>query len=1080
MSKAIRTVLLLALALVGVSAAPNPGRELVWMNSSLTPEQRADALIAQMTLEQKVQQLSNDVRPAQDPANRPRGCGFAGSGRHIQGIPELGIPTVRMTNGSIGIIGGDCQPNPVGTGVPSTSAVAATFNPDLGRQLGDILGEEARLHGHQVLLGPTVNPVRHPYGGRNYQTYSEDPYLAGVMGAETIKGIQAHGIHAVPKHYAGNEQETSRRVGESAIPPRALHEIYLLPFEMAVKDTQPASIMCSYNRLNGVSACSNAELLGATLRDKWGFGGYVMTDRSALHDLAPSIKAGVDWELAHRTPVHYALEPQPDRPDNPASEGIRAALEAGSITMADIDQMLRRRYVQMFKFGHFDTDFDVLFEASPDFFSHGLMARDIAEQAIVLLKNENNVLPLSPASLQSVALIGATWYAGIAKLPVRGGDDNTPFNEPGTPPYTVTPQEGLENVLRSFGSSATVTYESGGGTGTQADIDRAVALARNSDVVIVMVGDDPSEGCDLPTLRLPIIPPADLDFCAWNEVTPGGYTLPTTARGTGTDQEALMQALTADPAVAQKMVVVLKTQGMVLMPWLDKVPALLEAWYPGQEDGNVVANVLFGLRNPSGKLPVTFGASEREAAYATTAQFPGVWGPPPFWSDDEAMSPQYSEGLQVGYRWYEANGVTPVFPFGFGLSYTTFGYSGLSVTRGVNATGQTVLNVTYTITNTGSRQGAEASQVYLTLPIAAEQPSKRLVGFRKVDLMPGASQQVTVTIDASASNHPLSYWVPENDAPVAGWSRRAWRTASGDYTVHVGTSSAETPLEASVSVSGSGGGAKLGDFDGDGRVDVTVFRPSDGTWYINYGSTSAAFQWGDSADRPTLGDYDGDGRTDLAVYRPAGGTWHIVHSSTGAGTTIAWGNALDDVAVPGDYDGDGKTDLAVFRPSTATWLILQSATGTTATLPWGTSGDLPVPGDYNGDGKIDVAVFRPSTGIWYVSFTGGGGVEIPWGTSDDIPVPGDYDGDGATDIAVFRPSDSTWYVRSIIPGTAATVPWGAAADLPVPGDYNGDAITDIAVFRPSTATWYVLMSGSNSTFELQWGTAGDLPVLRRP
>jgi beta-glucosidase len=778
---------------------------LPWMNTSLTAQQRADLLIAQMTLEQKVQQLSNDVRPAEDPANRPPGCGFQNSGRHIQGIPELHIPTVRMTNGSTGIIGGDCQPNPVGTGVPSTSAVAATFNPDLAWQLGDILGDEARLHGHQVLLGPTINPVRHPYGGRNYQTYSEDPFLSGLLGSETIKGIQANLVHAVAKHFAGNEQETSRRVGDSVIPPRALHEIYLLPFEMAVKDAHPASIMCSYNRLNGVSACSNAELLDTTLRRRWGFDGYVITDRSALHDLAPSIKAGVDWELAHETPVHYALDPQPDRPDNKASEGIRAALAAGSITIADIDRMLRRRYTQMFTFGHFDTNFDALFEATPDFLSHGRTAREIAEQAIVLLKNENSFLPLSTANLRSVALIGAPWYAGIAKLPVRGGDDNTPFNEPGNPPYSVSPQEGLENVLRSLGSSATIKYESGGGTGTAADIDRAVDLARKSDVVIVMVGDDPSEGCDLPTLRLPTVPPADLDFCAWNELTPGQYTQPATERGTGTDQEALMQALTADPTIAQKMVVVLKTQGMILMPWLDKIPALLEAWYPGQEDGHAVANVLLGVRNPSGKLPVTFGTSEREAAYATTAQFPGVWGPPPFWSDDEALSPQYTEGLQVGYRWYEANGVQPVFPFGFGLSYTTFAYSGLSISPNVSTgTGQPMLTVSYTITNTGRMRGAEASQVYLTLPPAAGESGKRLVGFRKIDLMPGESRQVTVTVDGSASNHPFSYWVPVNDAPMPGWSNGTWQTAGGAYTVHVGTSSATTPLVATFPLAGGG------------------------------------------------------------------------------------------------------------------------------------------------------------------------------------------------------------------------------------------------------------------------------------
>src|SRR5688572_10268456 len=299
------------------------------------------------------------------------------------------------------------------------------------------------------------------------------------------------------------------------------------------------------------------------------------------------------------------------------------------------------------------------------------------------------------------------------------------------------------------------------------------------------------------------------------------------------------------------MVVVLKTEGMVLMPWLDRVPALIEAWYPGQEDGNAVANILFGVRNPSGKLPMTFGNSEREAAHATREQFPGATVPPPHWLDRPRLEARYTEGLRMGYRWYEANNVTPVFPFGFGLSYTTFEYSDLSVVSSVSSVNRqsgtvnqagtnqpsgttsqpsgtpsqpsptvnqqsptvnqqtvtlnqqpgTVLTVTYTITNTGTRQGAESSQVYLTLPAEAGEPSKRLVGFKKVDLMPGASETVTVTIDSSASNHPLSFWVPDNDAPVEGWANGDWRTASGDYTVHVGTSSADTPLQQNVSVS---------------------------------------------------------------------------------------------------------------------------------------------------------------------------------------------------------------------------------------------------------------------------------------
>ena len=794
------------LVITGVLAQPSPQilspprtsvPPLPWMNADLTPEQRADLLIAAMTLEQKVEQLSNDTRPAEIAANRPPGCEFTPIGRHIQGIPELGIPTVRMINGGTGVRGGDCLPEPQATALPSTPASAATFNPELNRRLGDLLGDEARRDGHQVMLAPGMNLHRHPYGGRNYEYQSEDPYLSGVMAVEQIKGIQANGIHANAKHFVANEQETQRRQMAAVVPPRALHELYLIPFEMAVKDAKPASIMCAFPEINGVSACSSEDLLKTTLRERWGFEGYVVTDRRALHDLAPSIKAGMDWELAHITPLHYVLEPQPGQRGNPGSEGIRAALAGRQYHNGDIDQMLRRRYVQMFEFGHFDTDFDVLYEAVPDFLAHGLVAREIAEQGIVLLKNENNFLPLNASSIKSVALIGAEWFAGMAKLPPRSvRADNAGV----VAPYTVTPKNGLENVLRAMGSAATVTYNSAGGTGKKADRDAAVELARKSDIVIVMVGDNAHELCDRENLSLPIIPPSDPNFCAFDD---GGAEVPRKPdRGTGTHQENLMRELTVAPGVAQKMVVVLKTEGMVLMPWLAHVPALVEAWYPGQEDGNAVANILFGLRNPSGKLPMTFGNSEREAAYATTEQFPGVLVDPPPWLKVKRLSVQYSEGLQMGYRWYEANNVKPVFPFGFGLSYTTFAYSELSVVPTVDMqTGSAALTVTYTITNTGTRQGAEASQVYLTLPAEATQPSKRLVGFHKVDLMPGSSEQVTVSIDSSASNHPLSYWVPENDAPVTGWGNGSWSTPSGDYTVHVGTSSADTPLEQTINVS---------------------------------------------------------------------------------------------------------------------------------------------------------------------------------------------------------------------------------------------------------------------------------------
>jgi beta-glucosidase len=508
------------LGIAGVLAQPSPQLlspqrtsvpPLPWIDAQLPPEERADLLIAAMTLEQKVQQLSNDTRPAELDANRPPGCEFTRIARHIQGIPELGIPTVRMVNGGTGVRGGACLPEPQATALPSTPASAATFNPELNRQLGDVLGDEARRHGHQVMLAPGMNLHRVPFGGRNYEYQSEDPYLSGVMVVEQIKAIQANGIHANAKHFAVNEQESQRRQLATVVPPRALHELYLLPFEMAVKDAEPASIMCAFPELNGVSACSNPDLLKTTLRERWGFKGYVMTDRQALHDVAPSIKAGVDWELAHIAPQFYTLEPQPGF----GREGIAAALAAGKITVADIDQMLRHRYVQMFKFGHFETDFDALYEAVPDFLTHGLVAREIAEQGIVLLKNENNFLPLNPANIKSVALIGAEWFAGMAKLPPRSiRADNVNV----VAPYTVTPQEGLTNVLRSMGSAATVTYNSAGGTGKKADRDAAVELAMNSDIVIVMVGDNPHELCDRETLSLPVIPPTDPEFCAWDEL----------------------------------------------------------------------------------------------------------------------------------------------------------------------------------------------------------------------------------------------------------------------------------------------------------------------------------------------------------------------------------------------------------------------------------------------------------------------------------------------------------------------------------------------------------------------------------
>src|SRR4051794_595018 len=767
-------------AMTGATKGDKP-----WMNTELSAEERTELLIDAMTMEQKIQQIAisrfneNDTGETvvinkggtskyQNGEFAPQGtlpgCEWQDTGRQIRGIEELGIPTIRMTNGGTGVKGGSCHNDPEATGLPSTPAMAATFNGELNYEAGRILGEETRAFAHHVLLGPGMNLLRHPYGGRNYEYFSEDPYLTGTLATEQVKGIQDQGVQAQLKHLAGNEQETERWTMGVQVPSKAMNELYMLPFEMTVKDANPASVMCSFPDVNGTFACDSSELLQDALRKNWGFNGYVMSDRRAIHNTVSAIKAGMNVELDW-APQYYT------------QEKIKKVLDSGQVTENDIDNLLRPRYIKMIEFGHMDKPFNKFEPKIVDSKANGTSARKMAEEGAVLLKNKNGFLPLD-GKPKSIALIGVEWFAGIAKLSPRSIRDN---NENVVTPYTVTPQKGLENVIKELGYNTKVTYNDG------RNPQAAAKLASQSDIVLLMVGDNPHETKDRETLGFPAI---DLnknpDKVNWVK------------------QEPLIDAVLK--ANAKNTAVILKTSGTVLMPWLDQVPAVLEAWFPGMEDGNAVANLLYGKVNPSGKLPMTFGANAREAAFATEKQYPGTrqdtgkpGGPGPYGNGSKQLTAQYTEGLKMGYRWYEANNVKPVFPFGYGLSYTTFKYDGLKVKR-IRGNKGTLsgIDVTFSVTNTGDVAGKEAAQVYLSLPDEAGQPTKRLVNFEKIDLKPGESKMVTLRIGQADSNHPFSYFIPKEPDNLANWADGEWATVDGKYRVHVGGSSADTPLEKEI------------------------------------------------------------------------------------------------------------------------------------------------------------------------------------------------------------------------------------------------------------------------------------------
>jgi beta-glucosidase len=801
---------------------------------------RAKELIAAMSEDQKLSQLTG-ARGMTNGLVVPELPDCKGA-RHVLSIPELGVQTVRITNGPVGVGQNDCVSNDAAipevdpssakaTALPSAIAMAASFDRNMAKAYGDLIASEMNDLALHVFEAPGANMARIPNLGRNFEYLGEDPYLSGTMAAEESKAIQAAGLVAMPKHFIGNEQEALRNSVNAVIDDQVMREIYLIPFEMAVKDAKVSSIMCAYNDLNGVQACESDATLNKILRDEWGFTGYVQTDFGAAKSTAGTLLGGLDHEMNTATwwtPVR-----------------MRAALDdpATGVTWALIDRALERRFTQLFKLGILDRPIK---QTPIDFAANGEKAREIGVKSAVLLKNNNAFLPL-PENLiarnPSYGQTSADWVTIIGKVTqpfaqraVQGGSQVNTETIGGSsdvmPEYTVSPVNGIADGFGASLNSGKVKLilvdddnQWASVNGAPMTFANAIANYINKDenkAIIIMAGTMAEEGGDRSTIEMTYtgLPPGTPGaYCGYfpgcamsgygtnasyppasglslDWYTKGSPASTTSPSDTGNNQTMAMidQIFAVNASLKNRTVLVLKDNASISVPnrliGANGPASILEVWFPGQEDGNIVADLLLGKVNPSGKLPVTF-AKEGQGFMdsVTPEQYPGtmVAGKP---------TVVYSEKLNMGYRWYDANvsgGCTEsngendcvAFPFGYGLSYTSFALSNASV-----AANSGKYDVKVRVSNTGSIKGAEVVQVYLQLPSSANagrlaQPPKRLVGFTKLEVEAGAQQDVTITIDPDASNHPLSVWDE---------ATHAWHTPAGSYTVLVGNSSSPKDL----------------------------------------------------------------------------------------------------------------------------------------------------------------------------------------------------------------------------------------------------------------------------------------------
>jgi len=735
--RSLRSFLGFGIAIVFSATIPASAQSAspqAWMNSSLSPDERASLVLKEMTLDEKISMLHGTGMVGLSPMSPLADKSNGGAG-YVVGIPRLHIPAIQMSDAAYGVRSSG-ENGRYSTALPADIAGAASWDPEAAYEYGALIARELRAQGYNMTLGGGVNLTREPRNGRTFEYLGEDPILAGKTVGQVMRGEQAEHVIGDIKHYAVNDQESGRNAVNVHIDKRAMRESDLLAFEIGLKESNAAAVMCSYNRINGDYACENTYLLTDVLKKDWGFKGFVVSDWQATHSTAKASAAGLDHEEPGE--IFYGAT-------------MKKEVESGKVPMEQLDDHVHRILRSMFASGVVD---DPPVKSVVDVVRGFEIAQKIEEQSIVLLKNDGGQLPLDGAKVSTIAVIGAHSDVGMisgggsAQVDPPGGNAIMPPGQGNThwQAHIWFPTSPLK-AIRAEAPRANVRYDSG------TDPAAAAALAKSADVAIVFAYQWESEGMDLDSLSLP-----------------------------EHQDDLIAKVAAANPHT----VVVLETGTAVTMPWADQVSGIVEAWYGGSRGAQALGRVLFGEVNPSAKLPMTFPKSEADLPHLNIVKPPRestTGGEPDAWKKIAAGLPAfqttYDEGLKVGYKWYDAEHKQVLFPFGFGLSYTTYQYSDLKVTPGK------VVNVSFKVTNTGNRAGAEVAEVYAALPEGSGEPPKRLVGWSKVKLNAGESKEVAIDLDPEY----LSIFNVERDA---------WQLLPGSYALMVGSSSRDLPLKQSV------------------------------------------------------------------------------------------------------------------------------------------------------------------------------------------------------------------------------------------------------------------------------------------